>query len=203
MEKKEIRKYIVIIAVILLVSAFLPTMIDIGTRRLIGLLQSGQVGEEQPEQKEDMGKMSVSLPEIAEKQTETRWKEQNETNSLSLLLEKPDSEKSDSYEKELEVYHRSIQPDLSETHAGAVQEFVGERKEQFFTAIADYVFSIYGDSLSITRIDVIEQVKDDETERVYQIEVFATDGGREYSELFISSYNKEWDFYSIYSYSVR
>lgn len=203
MEKKEIRKHIVIITVIFLVSAFLPALISIGTERLVGQLQNGQVGEEQSQQKEGMGKMSVSIPDLEREQPDINWEEQEETDILSPLLESYASDNTSSYEQELETYRKSIQPDLSETHEGTVGAFVGERKEEFITAIADYVFSIYGDSLLVTRIDVIELVKDDETEMVYQIEVFATEGGKEYSELFISSYNKEWDFYSIYPYSVR
>lgn len=203
MEKKEIRKYVVIIAAIFLISALIPAAIGAVTDMLVGQIQMRQVDEAQSEESEEAGKMSVTLPDSAKEQQSSGKAEGNKAAELSSAVEEIISDTEDSYERELEVYRKYMQPELSETKKGAVADFVGERKQQFFAAVADYIFSLYGDNLSVTKIDVIEQVKDNETELVYQIKVFAIDGNKEYSEQFISSYNKEWDFYSIYSYSVE
>lgn len=203
MEKKEIQRYVVIIAAIFLISALIPAAIGAVTDRLVGQIQMGQVDEAQSEESEEAGKMSVMLSDSAKGQLNSSKEEENEAASLPSAVEGIILDTEDSYERELEVYRKHMQPELSETKKGAAADFVGERKQQFFTAVADYIFSLYGDSLSVIKIDVIEQVKDNETELVYQIKVFAIDGNKEYSEQFISSYNKEWDFYSIYSYSVE
>ena len=203
MEKKEIRRYVVIIAAIFLISALIPAAIGAVTDMLVGQIQMGQVDEAQSEESEEAGKMSVTLPDLAKGQLNSGSVEETETSELPSAEKEIISDTEDSYERELEAYRKHMQPELSETKKGAAADFVGERKQQFFTAVADYIFSLYGDSLSVTKIDVIELVKDNETELVYQIEVFATDGSKEYSEQFISSYNREWDFYSIYSYSVE
>lgn len=202
MEKKEIRKYIICMSAILLVSALIPTVIGYVTDLLVGQIRQETISETEKTREED-GKMSVTLPDLKEKEQESDKGDSNKTEELPEQDEEEDSDAEDSYDKKLEKYREKMKPDLSETKAGAADAFVGDREQQFLTAVADYIFSLYGDSLSVTRIDVIELVKDNEAELVYQIEVFASDGGREYSELFISSYNKEWDFYSIYSYIVQ
>ena len=203
MEKKEICKYVVIIAAILVISALIPAAVGTVTDMLVGQIQRGQVDEAETEESEDTGKMSVTLLDSANGQLNSGKVEETEPAELSSAEKEITLDTEDSYERELEVYRKRMQPELSETKKGAATDFVGEREQQFFTAVADYIFSLYGNNLSITRIDVIELVKDNETELVYQIEVFALNGSKEYSEQFICSYNKEWDFYRIYSYSVE
>lgn len=202
MEKKDIRKYIICIAVIFLISALVPAAIRYATDLLVGQIRQEPISEAETEC-EETGKMSVSLSDLNGRVKESNKEDSSKAEELPHQGADTEFIMEDSYDQNLKTYREKMQPDLSETTDGAVNIFVGERKPQFFTAVADYVFSLYGDSLSVTRIDVIELVKDSDTELVYQIEVFASEGGREYSELFISSYNKEWDFYSIYSYSVR
>lgn len=201
MEKKDIRKYIICIAVIFLVSALIPAAIRYATDLLVGQIRQETISESEKE-RENARKMSVTLPDLNEKEQESDKVDSNKTEELPDQSEE-DANAEDSYDKKLEIYREKMSPTLSEIKEGAADAFVGDREQQFFTAVADYIFSLYGDRLSVTRIDVVELVKDNETELVYQIEVFASDGSKEYSELFISSYNKEWDFYSIYSYSVQ
>ena len=201
MEKKDIRKYIICIAVIFLVSALIPAAIRYATDLLVGQIRQETISESETE-RENARKMSVTLPDLNEKEQESDKVDSNKTEELPDQSEE-DANAEDSYDKKLEIYREKMSPTLSEIKEGAADAFVGDREQQCFTAVADYIFSLYGDRLSVTRIDVVELVKDNETELVYQIEVFASDGSKEYSELFISSYNKEWDFYSIYSYSVQ
>lgn len=107
------------------------------------------------------------------------------------------------WEKRMEAYRNTVKPEHTEVYPGSIQEFIGGREEQFDAAVADYIFSEYGDSLEITRIDLIETVRDDYEELSYQIELFAKEKGVEYSELFIAAYNRTYDFYGIYTYDVE
>ena len=50
--------------------------------------------------------------------------------------------------------------------------------------------------IEVLLIDVVENVSEDESELTFQIDIIASDGN---SELFLCSYEKELDFYSIYS----
>lgn len=110
---------------------------------------------------------------------------------------------SEDWEKRMEAYRGTVKPEHTEVYPGSIQEFIGGREEQFDAAVADYIFSEYGDSLEITRIDLIEAVRDDYEELSYQIELFAKEKGVEYSELFIAAYNRTYDFYGIYTYDVE
>ncbi len=102
------------------------------------------------------------------------------------------------YDEELKDYRESVNPEYTETTPGGTRGLIGNRQKQFNSAIADYVFSLYGNSVEISRVDVVEFVDEDEAEITYQIEVFTGDGS---SELFLCSYNKTWDFYGIYPYT--
>ncbi|MCD8397646.1 MAG: hypothetical protein LUD12_10805 [Lachnospiraceae bacterium] len=89
---------------------------------------------------------------------------------------------------------------ISDAAADSYTDFLSGREEQFLSAIGEYIYSIYDDLVQVTRIEVIEIVRNNEEECSCQIELFTEDGN---SELFICSYNKKWDYYGVYSlYSV-
>jgi len=103
---------------------------------------------------------------------------------------------------EMEAFVASFQPDISMSDAAAdsYTDFLSGREEQFLSAIGEYIYSIYDDLVQVTRIEVVEMVRNNEEECSCQIELFTEDGN---SELFICSYNKKWDYYGVYSlYSV-
>ena len=52
----------------------------------------------------------------------------------------------------------------------------------------------------ISAIDVVDFIDDTTTELTCQIMVTAKIGSREYSEYYFATYNKTYDFYSIYAY---
>ncbi|MCD8337419.1 MAG: hypothetical protein LUD18_09125 [Lachnospiraceae bacterium] len=103
---------------------------------------------------------------------------------------------------EMEAFVASFQPDISisDTAADSYTDFLNGRETQFLSAIGEYIYSIYDDLVQVTRIEVVEMVRNSEEECSCQIEMFTEDGN---SELFICSYNKKWDYYGVYSlYSV-
>ncbi|MCC8102229.1 MAG: hypothetical protein LIP11_08210 [Clostridiales bacterium] len=103
---------------------------------------------------------------------------------------------------EMDAFVGSFQPDISISDAAAdsYTDFLSDREVQFLSAIGEYIYSIYDDLVQVTRIEVVEMVRNNEEECSCQIELFTEDGN---SELFICSYNKKWDYYGVYSlYSV-
>lgn len=97
---------------------------------------------------------------------------------------------------QLEAARRNFHPAYTETAQGGMQELIGTRREAFSDAVSDYLYMLYGGLIEVQQIDVVEKVSEDEAELTYQIEIIASDGN---SELFLCSYEKELDFYSIYS----
>ncbi|MCD7957410.1 MAG: hypothetical protein LUG93_17025 [Lachnospiraceae bacterium] len=103
---------------------------------------------------------------------------------------------------EMEAYVSSFQPEIT-VSAGSedsYSDFLNGRETQFLEAVGEYVYSIYDDMVSITKIEIVETVRNNDDECSCQIELFTDDGN---SELFICSYNKKWNYYGVYSlYSV-
>lgn len=192
MEKRKIKKYVAAIIGSGIILAFVPVVIRYATNFLLMQIQP-EKDIETEDKKDTSEKMSVSIEGFDNSQVDPGKDDITETEKEI---------KSSRYD-EAELYRKTVKPDISGTEDNLVEIFVGNREQQFLSATADYLFSLYGDSLTITGIDVIEKVKEDETELVCQIEISAEREGRTYSELFISSYNREWDFYSLYPYSIK
>ncbi len=192
MEKRKIKKYVAAIIGIGIISAFVPVVIRYATNFLLMQIQP-EKDIETEDKKDTSEKMSVSIEGFDNSQVDPGKDDITET----------EKEIKSSRHDEAELYRKTVKPDISGSEDNLVEIFVGNREQQFLSATADYLFSLYGDSLTITGIDVIEKVKEDETELVCQIEISAEREGRTYSELFISSYNREWDFYSLYPYSIK
>ena len=198
MKRKDILKNLLILAVVFLTSVLVPAVIRYVTDLLIAQIDVEEPSEDLTEAESgDYGTVSVGISETKKELPYRETENETETDNAPVLTEEqPETDTG-------KINPDNIQLELTETKIGSAEAFIGERKNQFLEAVTDYVRSLYGNSLSVSRIDVIEQVKDSETELVYQIEVFALGDQKEYSELFLSSYHKEWDFYSIYPYSVR
>lgn len=183
MKDRKLIAYIIILAVVFAATAVLPAGIQMASRLLVEKI----AGEREDEMV--TGDMEIMLASEDE---------------LELTDELPSEAGEEVEEKEYEEglirYREEFQPDHTETKNGSLAAFLEEREVAFDQAVADYLYSLYGEDLKVNRIDLIEEVREDETELVYQIEVFAEDERMDLSELFICSYNKELDFYSLYPY---
>lgn len=209
MQKKELQVYAVAIAASIVAAFLAPKLIEWVSACLVAQIRQEPIIETEMESENIHEKMSVSMAgqEKEEKKTmDPHTQQGDEINVFPREAENMEVETADlidDYEKELEAYRKQQDPVILETQKGAADVFVANRKNEFVSAVSDHIFSLYGGSLTITGVDLIEQVKDTEEELVYQIEVFVADGEKKYSELFLSVYNKEWDFYSIYSYQTK
>ena len=67
-------------------------------------------------------------------------------------------------------------------------------------AVADHMYSVYGDSIEVSSIDIADFISDDDSQVSCQILVHAGSGGDEELAYYMASYNKQYDFYSIYAY---
>lgn len=112
MEKKDIRKYIICIAVIFLVSALIPAAIRYATDLLVGQIRQETISESETE-RENARKMSVTLPDLNEKEQESDKVDSNKTEELPDQSEE-DANAEDSYDKKLEIYREKMSPTLSE-----------------------------------------------------------------------------------------
>ncbi|MCD8012443.1 MAG: hypothetical protein LUG99_04605 [Lachnospiraceae bacterium] len=111
--------------------------------------------------------------------------------------EEADTAQSEQLE-EMEAYVEIFQPEISvmDGAADSFTDFLDGRETQFLTAVGEYVYSLYGNQVSISKIEIVENVRNNDEECSCQIELFTEDDD---SELFICSYNKKWDYYGVYS----
>lgn len=205
MERKKLKYYGFLIAVILILSCLLPIGINAMTDLIVGrltkeALQESETETEEQTETENDGRMRVTIETTEADQVRSKVLQETEED---LMGEKQIQEEKEEYDQSLAAYRQRNQPEYLETQSGALQRFIGTREDLFTEALSDYVYSKYGDSMLIKKVNIIEFVKEDDSELIYQIEVTAANGTKEYSEYFISSYNKESDFYSIYAYQKR
>ena len=81
-----------------------------------------------------------------------------------------------------------------------LEAFASGREDALTKAVADHLYGTYGSLYDISAIDVVDFVDDNKTELTCQIRVKAMIGKKEYSEYYFATYNKVYDFYSIYAY---
>lgn len=211
MDRKNVFIYILLVSGLLLCSALGPAVIRTVSGMIVSRITGGQEPEtiQETETDADHKRTEVSMEGNDNQETKSprKLKAESDTENItdeqeSEWQEEQTDDKS-SNEAGMREYRENATPIFSETFPGAADEFLADRKALFTDAVSDYIYSLYGDSLELTRINVIELVQEDDTQMSYSIEVYATDGKKEYSELFISTYSKEWGFYSIYPYSVE
>lgn len=85
--------------------------------------------------------------------------------------------------------------EYTESAEGNIDRFISGHEEVFERDLSDYLYSLYEGLVTVNRVNIIEEVEESEGVLTYQVEVFAPDGN---SEIFICSYEKLYDFYSIY-----
>lgn len=99
---------------------------------------------------------------------------------------------------QMQAYAESFSPEIiyDETTGTAETEFIGDRERQFLNAVGEYIYSLYDDLVTVTRIEIAEETRNDEDVCTCRIILYADDGN--YEE-FLCSYNKNYDFYGIYT----
>lgn len=208
--KKQILCFIAVMLLIILVSALLPFGIRAVSRIFVEQI-TGTIDETE-EESDKAGNTSVTIPregkaQESESPDSAAKPEEDLPAEASTEMSKEEAEarnqEKQEYDAALVKYRESINPEYTETYNGAKKEFIADRQEQFNDALGDYLYGLYDDNYTVNRVNIIEKVKEDASELSYQIEVFVTSDAQEYSEQFICSYNKNWDFYSFYNYQQR
>ena len=202
--RKQILCFITVILLIILVSMLLPYGIRAVSNIFMDYIAKEAETETVREPETGNTSVLVSGSENAKGNNAPVTELENlpaetDTEILSKETDTRSQEKAE-YDAGLKQYRGSVDPEYMETYAGSIEDFINGRQKQFGDALADYLYGLYDDSYTVDRVNIIEKVREDASELSYQIEVFVTSGEQEYSEQFICSYNKNWDFYSFYNY---
>ena len=126
--------------------------------------------------------------------------------NTGLALDREDSRKDDLQKKKEEEdekrssYVQSQRAELSESRSGMLEIFALDGGDALSRAVADHLYSAYGDLYEIRRIDVVDFISETKEEITCQIKVVAAIGEKEYEEYFFTTYNRTYDFYSVYAY---
>lgn len=212
MRKKKLIRYALILAGILALTIFLPLVIRAGSdlivNRILRFQEEGTVETEAEILEEaEEGHSSFRLDGLS--QTEyISFGEAGAENGMQNSAQaggtpwengsSPGREQAQktNLDEKLQAYRESFHPVVKGTKSGLYEIFIGDREAAFITAVADYMFSVYGGSLQIDEIDIADFISNDENEAACQILVRAGDD----MSYYYASYNKKHDFYSIYAY---
>ena len=200
MDKKKMVGFMLLSVFILGLSCLMPLGIDAVSRFLVSRITQDSV-KSQTEGQQDTGMVSAGYHGEDKNQIMMETQDGEDPSEDEPVMEREtQTEKAEEDENGLLEYRKRNDPELTESENGAIEKFVSDRKGSFTDAISDHLYSQYGDAFTIMRINLAGCVKEEEDEISYQIEVYADLKGKEYSEKFICSYHRTWDFYSIYPY---
>ena len=203
--------YLTMMAGILILTFLVPVIIRAASRAFINRF-APDAAQEQTEADEDRYRVMEGYaeteddgrsPEISSsgRNSETGDKNSDEQHEHDPdLVRKELQEQKEQTDTELSSYLRRQKPALSESRAGMLEAFAEGREEALTKAVADHLYGAYGSLYDISAIDVVDFIDDNKTELTCQIMVTAKIGSREYSEYYFATYNKAYDFYSIYAY---
>lgn len=203
--------YLTMMAGILILTFLVPVIIRAASRAFINRF-APDAAQEQTEGDEDRYRVVEGYaeteddgrsPEISSsgRNSETGDKNSDEQHEHDPdLVRKELQEQKEQTDTELSSYLRRQNPALSESRAGMLEAFAEGREEALTKAVADHLYGTYGSLYDISAIDVVDFIDDNKTELTCQIMVTAKIGSREYSEYYFATYNKAYDFYSIYAY---
>ena len=192
-QKKRI--YLALAILALLLSLLLPQGIRIASGYLSGRIQKSLSQENENAQKE--GTFKTLQEDASEKKT---GQEKEEQAFLTESEKSPETSKEEknSYETGLQTFLASFSPLYTESISGGKEVLLGGREEALSAALAAYLYSEYRDLVTITQVDVVALVAEDEAEITGLIQLFSKDGE---SERYLCTYNKTYDFYGIYPYT--
>lgn len=134
----------------------------------------------------------------SEMQETVRTQETVETEASSESKSSDEDAEQSEWLDQMQAYAESFSPEIVyDEKAGAAEtDFTGDRERQFLNAVAEYIYSLYDDLVTVTRIEIAEETRNDEDVCTCRIVLYADDGNY---EGFLCSYNKNYDFYGIYT----
>ena len=191
MDKKKLRSYILIFCIAVLISVYLPYLIDLGSSKLVDGLDTET---EQTEATTESGSGYAgalggsSVSETENDESGGGSKEKDDTGGQTK--QKP-SESSDSGKA----------PEITEAYSGVREAFIGDRAVEFDHAIADHFYQAYGDLYTVTKVELKEMLDETDDEIRCMVRVYTNSGKKTYSQDYIVVYSKAYDFYSVYAYN--
>ena len=217
MDKKKLRSYILIFCIAVLISVYLPYLIDLGSDKLVdsldteteqteaatesgpgyaGALGGGDVSETEnddsagrPKEKDDAGDH--------EKQTPSGSSDSGKLPATDEEVQKRKEEQ----DQGLKQFRQSFHPEITEAYSGVQEAFIGDRAVKFDHAIADHFYQAYGDLYTVTKVELKEMLDETDDEIRCMVRVYTKSGGKTYSQDYIVVYSKAYDFYSVYAYN--
>ena len=216
---KRWRYYTTLMAGILLFTFLVPVLIRAGSRAFISRFAPGAAAEEtETEAAEDRFRIMEGFTEAGNENPEDGSAEFNSGDQSAGdqtvgsaeddkqhehdpdLARKELQERKEQTDDELAAYLEKQDPDFTESRNGMLEAFAGGRESDLTKAVADHLYGTYGTLYDISTIDVVDFIDDNSSELTCQIRVTAMIGSKEYSEYYFATYNKVYDFYSIYAY---
>ncbi len=209
MKRKKMIRYMIALICIILSGALLPYVIRAGADILVGRIQEMRQDDPETETEEGSGTISsgpgYTFGGIDQKKDEDD-KAKLPGSGLTgkegagQTTEERIQEKKTKLDKNLQDYRDSFHPKVQGTKSGLYEIFIKDREAAFLMAVADHMYSVYGDSIEVSSIDIADFISDDDSQVSCQILVHAGSGEDEELAYYMASYNKQYDFYSIYAY---
>ena len=217
MDKKKLRSYILIFCIAVLISVYLPYLIDLGSDKLVdsldteteqtetatecgpgyaGALGGGDVSETEnddsagrPKEKDDAGDHEEQTPSGS-----------SDSGKLPATDEEVQKRKEEQ-DQGLKQFRQSFHPEITEAYSGVQEVFIGDRAVEFDHAIADHFYQAYGDLYTVTKVELKEMLDETDDEIRCMVRVYTKSGKKSYSQDYIVVYSKAYDFYSVYAYN--
>ena len=217
MDKKKLRSYILIFCIAVLISVYLPYLIDLGSSKLMDGLdteteQTEATTESGPGYAGTLGGNDVSETENGEGKGGTKEKDDTggQTEQKPSGLSDPDNipvtdeevqKQKEEQDEGLQSFRQSFHPEITEAYSGVQEAFIGDRAVEFDHAIADHFYQAYGDLYTVTKVELKEMLDETDDEIRCMVRVYTKSGKKTYSQDYIVVYSKAYDFYSVYAYN--
>ena len=217
MDKKKLRSYILIFCIAVLISVYLPYLIDLGSDKLVDSLdteteQTEAATESGPGYAGALGGSDVSETENDDKVDRPKEKdgagdheeqtpsESSDSGKIPVTDEEVQKQKEEQDEG-LKQFRQSFHPEITEAYSGVQEAFIGDRAVEFDHAIADHFYQAYGDLYTVTKVELKEMLDETDDEIRCMVRVYTKSGKKTYSQDYIVVYSKTYDFYSVYAYN--
>ena len=217
MDKKKLRSYILIFCIAVLISVYLPYLIDLGSDKLVDSLdteteQTEVATESGPGYAGALGGRDVSETENDDSagrpkekddtggQTKQKPSESSDSGKAPVTDEEVQKQKEEQDEG-LKKFRQSFHPEITEAYSGVREAFIGDRAVEFDHAIADHFYQAYGDLYTVTKVELKEMLDETDDEIRCMVRVYTNSGKKTYSQDYIVVYSKAYDFYSVYAYN--
>ena len=222
MDKKKLRSYILIFCIAVLISVYLPYLVDLGSNKLVdsldteteqtetatesgpgyaGALGGGDGSETEndesaagPKERGDAGEQTFGGPEF--------WTSSEYSGSgKSPVTDEEVQKQKEEQDEGLKQFRQSFHPEITEAYSGVQEVFIGDRAVEFDHAIADHFYQAYGDLYTVTKVELKEMLDETDDEIRCMVRVYTKSGKKTYSQDYIVVYSKAYDFYSVYAYN--